>query len=219
MSSSVCYFYFSPVIDKTQPICHAVIPLRFLILIFLFKSTVMTKENLHLKKKKSKLTTVSMWNENENLSLMNFLIAQWLGYEFKTSLPGKKRLLIRTVFVLIGRKTERSTWSFIAQKARVSLVAYLHVSAAFIKKEKSLGWSKTSKRKWTFEFVESIKHTQMKGKQCNLLKQLSYDLEMKTREQNKQQTSGNSDLIGTSARGVWLVSEHSGEKTSFPRTC
>ena len=51
MSSSVCYFYFSPAIDKTQPICHAVIPLRFLILIFLFDSTVATKENLHLKKK------------------------------------------------------------------------------------------------------------------------------------------------------------------------
>ena len=27
LSSSVCYFYFSPVIDKTQPICYAVIPL------------------------------------------------------------------------------------------------------------------------------------------------------------------------------------------------
>ena len=51
MSSSVCYFYFSPAIDKTQPIFHAVIPLRFLILIFLFDSTVATKENLHLKKK------------------------------------------------------------------------------------------------------------------------------------------------------------------------
>ena len=51
MSSSVCYFYFSPAIDKTQPIFHAVIPLRFLTLIFLFDSTVATKENLHLKKK------------------------------------------------------------------------------------------------------------------------------------------------------------------------
>ena len=51
MSSSVCYFYFSPAIDKTQPICHAVIPLWFLILIFLFDSTVVTKENLHLKQK------------------------------------------------------------------------------------------------------------------------------------------------------------------------
>ena len=30
-----------------------------------------------------------------------------------------------------------------------------------------------------------IKHTQMKGKQCNLLEQFSYDLEMKTREQNR----------------------------------
>ena len=30
-----------------------------------------------------------------------------------------------------------------------------------------------------------ITHTQMKGKQCNLLKQFSYDLEMKTRGQNR----------------------------------
>ena len=33
---------------------------------------------------------------------------------------------------------------------------YLHVSAVFITKQKSLGWNKTSKRKRTFEFVESI---------------------------------------------------------------
>ena len=33
---------------------------------------------------------------------------------------------------------------------------YLHVSAVFITKQKSLGWRKTSKRKRTFEFVESI---------------------------------------------------------------
>ena len=33
---------------------------------------------------------------------------------------------------------------------------YLHVSAVFITKQKSLGWSKTSKQKRTFEFVESI---------------------------------------------------------------
>ena len=33
---------------------------------------------------------------------------------------------------------------------------YLHVSAVFITKHKSVGWSKTSKRKRTFEFVESI---------------------------------------------------------------
>ena len=30
-----------------------------------------------------------------------------------------------------------------------------------------------------------IKHTQMKGKRCNLLKQFSYHLEMKTREQTE----------------------------------
>ena len=78
------------------------------------------------------------------------------GMWVENFLTWKKRLLIRTVFVLIDLKTERSTWLFIAQKARVSFVAYLHVSAAFITKEKSLGWTKTSKRKWTFEFVESI---------------------------------------------------------------
>ena len=81
---------------------------------------------------------------------------QVTGIWVKNFLTWKKRLLIRTVFVFIDLKTERSTWSFIAQKARVSLVAYLHVSATFIIKEKSLEWSKTSKRKWTFEFVESI---------------------------------------------------------------
>ena len=64
------------------------------------------------------------------------------GMWVENLLTWKKRLLIRTVFVLIDLKTERSTWSFIAH----SLVAYLHVSAAFITKEKSLGWSKTSKR-------------------------------------------------------------------------
>ena len=63
MSSSVCYFNFSPVIDKTQPICDAVLPLWFLLLISIFDSTVVTKENLHLKKK---LTTMSVSNENEN---------------------------------------------------------------------------------------------------------------------------------------------------------
>ena len=47
LSSSVCYFYFSPVTDKTQPICYTVILLWFLILISLFDSTVVTlKENL-----------------------------------------------------------------------------------------------------------------------------------------------------------------------------
>ena len=50
MLSSVCYFYFKPVIDKRQRICYAVILLWCLILISLFDSTVVTKENLHLKK-------------------------------------------------------------------------------------------------------------------------------------------------------------------------
>ena len=41
----------------------------------------------------------------------------------KLSYLEKKRLLIRTVFVLIDVKTERSTCSSIAQKVRVSFVA------------------------------------------------------------------------------------------------
>ena len=57
--------FFSPVIDKTQPICYPVIPLWFLILISLFDSIVVTKENLHLKNN-SKLTTMSVSKENEN---------------------------------------------------------------------------------------------------------------------------------------------------------
>ena len=79
-----------------------------------------------------------------------------LGYDLKNFLTWKKRLLICTVFVLIEVKTERSTWSSIAQKVCVLLVAYICMSAVFITKQKSLGWSKTSKRKRTFKFVESI---------------------------------------------------------------
>ena len=56
LNSATFYFYFSPVIDKTQLICYAVIPLWFLMLISLFDSTVVTKENLHVKKN-SKLAT------------------------------------------------------------------------------------------------------------------------------------------------------------------
>ena len=44
-------------IDKAQPICYAVLPMCFLLLISLSDSTVATKENLHLKKK---LTTMSV---------------------------------------------------------------------------------------------------------------------------------------------------------------
>ena len=81
------------------------------------------------------------------------------GIWLKNFLTWRKRLLIHTVFILIDLKTDRLIWSSIAQKARVSFVAYklyLHVSVVFITKQKSLGWSKTSKRKRTFEFMESI---------------------------------------------------------------
>ena len=43
-----------------------------------------------------------------------------------------------------------------AQEVHASFITYLHVSAVFITKQKSLGWSETSKQKRTFEFVESI---------------------------------------------------------------
>ena len=42
-----------------------------------------------------------------------------------------------------------------------------------------------------------IKHTQMKGKQCNLLKQFLDDLEIRTREQNR-----NNKRV---ERAIWLV--------------
>ena len=47
------------------------------------------------------------------------------GIRLKKILTWKKRLLIRTVFVLIDIKTERSTGSSIAQKVHVSFVAYI----------------------------------------------------------------------------------------------
>ena len=52
MSSSVCYVYFSPVIDKRQPICYAVKywTVIFNTNFFVFDSTLVTKENLNFKK-------------------------------------------------------------------------------------------------------------------------------------------------------------------------
>ena len=51
MSSSVCYIYFSPVIDKRQPICYAVKywTVIFNTNFFVFDSTLVTKENLNFK--------------------------------------------------------------------------------------------------------------------------------------------------------------------------
>ena len=144
------------------------------------------------------------------------------GIWVKNFLTRNKRLLIRTVFVLIGLKTERATWSFIAQKASVSLVAYLHVSAAFITKERSLGWSKTANRICGIHWEKRrIKHTQMKGKQCNLLEQFSYDLEMKTREQNRNNKRVETAIwlvyrTDTNARGYWLVKRTLGWKNFIP---
>ena len=118
----------------------------FLLLISLSDSTVVTKENLHLKKK---LTTMSV---TMKINLYLHVTGIWL----KNFLTWEKRLLIRTVFVSIVIKTELSTWSSIAETACILFVAYLHVSAAFVTKQKSLGWNKTSKRKWTLDLVESI---------------------------------------------------------------
>ena len=63
-----------------------------------------------------------------------------------------------------------------------------------------------------------IKHTQMKGKQCNLLEQFSYDLEMKTREQNRNNKRVETAiwLVQTRVTFGWL-SEHSGEKNFNPK--
>ena len=71
----------------------------------------------------------------------------------------KKRLLIRTVFVFIDVKTERSTWSSIAQKVRASFIAYICMCQWCLLQKRRVwdgSMSKTSKRKRTFEFVESI---------------------------------------------------------------
>ena len=62
------------------------------------------------------------------------------GIWLKNFLTWKKRLLICTVFVLIDLKTDRSTWSSIAQKVRVSCVAYKlfpRVSGTYYKTEES----------------------------------------------------------------------------------
>ena len=48
-----------------------------------------------------------------------------------------------------------------------------------------------------------IKHTQMKGKRCNLLKQFSYDLEMKTREQTETTNEWKQRL--DSYKRAWLL--------------
>ena len=83
---------------------------------------------------------------------MNLLNWQWLTCNWDMT-----EKLSYTVFVLIGLKTECSTWLSIAQKACVSFIAYLHAPAAFITKQENLGWHKTSKWKlWTLELVESI---------------------------------------------------------------
>ena len=61
----------------------------------------------------------------------------------------------------------------------------------------------------------------MKGKQCNLLKQFSYDLEMKTTEQNRNNKRVGTAIwlvyrTDTNARGFWLVKRTLGWKTFIP---
>ena len=141
----------------------------------------------------------------------------------------EKKALNPHCFVLIDLKTERSTWSFIAQNARVSLVAYLHVLAAFITKEKSLGWSKTSKRKWTFEFVESIGRKDElnihRWKENNVTYWSYFRMTLKWKRANKTEKTNEWEQ-----RFDWFIeriqtrvafgrlSEGSSEKTSCPRT-
>ena len=60
------------------------------------------------------------------------------GIWLKNFLTWKKRLLIRTVFVLIDLKTDRSTWSSIAQKARVSFVAYICMCQRYLLQNRRL---------------------------------------------------------------------------------
>ena len=66
-----------------------------------------------------------------------------------------------------------------------------------------------------------ITHTEMKGKQCNLLKQFSYDLEMKTSEQNRNNKRVGTAIwlvyrTDTNARGFWLVKRTLGWKNFMP---
>ena len=61
----------------------------------------------------------------------------------------------------------------------------------------------------------------MKGKQCNLLKQFSYDLEMKTTEQNRNNKRVGTAIwlvyrTDTNARGFWLVKRTLGWKNFMP---
>ena len=61
------------------------------------------------------------------------------GIRPKNFLTWKKRLLIRTVFVLIDVKTERSTWSSIAQKIRVWFVAYICICQRCLLQNRRVG--------------------------------------------------------------------------------
>ena len=61
-----------------------------------------------------------------------------LQYDFEKLSYLEKTLLILAVFVLIDVKTERLTWSSIAQKVRVSFVAYICMcQRCFYKTEES----------------------------------------------------------------------------------
>ena len=73
MSSSVCYFNFSPLIDKRHLICYAVILLWFLILISLFDMAVVTQENLHLKKNEQQQWEYVEWKWKWKLIFNEFV--------------------------------------------------------------------------------------------------------------------------------------------------
>ena len=69
----------------------------------------------------------------------------------------EKRLLIHTLFLFRLALKLNVRHDCPLRKKYVFRSIYLHVSAVFNTKQKNLGWSKTPKRKRTFEFVESIR--------------------------------------------------------------
>ena len=96
MSSSVYYFYFSPVIDKTQPIWF----------LFLTVRTVVTKENLHLKKQfktDNNECVEREWKLIFNEFVKCAMTYMQLEYDLKNFLTWKKKALNAHCFCFDGR--------------------------------------------------------------------------------------------------------------------
>ena len=94
-------------------------------------STAVTKENLITLEKKFKTDNNECVEREWKLIFNEFvkctMTYMYLGYDLKNFLTWKKKALNAHCFcfVLVDLKTDRSTWSSIAQKARVSFVAYI----------------------------------------------------------------------------------------------